>query len=199
MQKSTPSALLLNWWCKCQHWGFYCWTCYAKVNNKVFTAELEMHKSTLRDFLLNWWCKTQHRCLYCWTGDANVKTEVFTAELVIQRSTPTYFLLNWWWKVNAEVLTTELVMQKSTPRSLLLNWWCIIQHRGLYCWTGDANIFYTFVSKTTHRYQHTNETVVVMIVWLLDLQLPMLSVSITTKVLSLNPTLARCTRYINMW
>jgi len=38
----------------------------------------------------------------------------------------------------------------------------------------------------------------VVIVWLLDLQLPMQSVPIITKVVSLNPSQARCTRYI-MW
>ena len=37
--------------------------------------------------------------------------------------------------------------------------------------------------------------VVVMNAWLLDLQLPMQSVPITTNVVSLNPTQARCTRY----
>ena len=37
--------------------------------------------------------------------------------------------------------------------------------------------------------------VVVVIVWLLDLQLPMQSVFITTKVVSSNPAKARCIRY----
>ena len=37
--------------------------------------------------------------------------------------------------------------------------------------------------------------VVVLIVWLLDIQLPMKSLPITTNVLSSNPTQARCTRY----
>ena len=36
-------------------------------------------------------------------------------------------------------------------------------------------------------------TVVVMIVWLLDLQLPLQSVPITTEVVSSNPTQLRCT------
>ena len=36
--------------------------------------------------------------------------------------------------------------------------------------------------------------VVVMIVWWLDLQLPVQSAPITTKVVSSNPTQARCTR-----
>jgi len=40
---------------------------------------------------------------------------------------------------------------------------------------------------------------VVMIVWELDLQLPMQSVPITTKVVSSNPAQARCTHYIIMW
>ena len=35
----------------------------------------------------------------------------------------------------------------------------------------------------------------VMIVWQLDLQLPMQSVPITTEVVSLNLTQVRCTRY----
>jgi hypothetical protein len=39
------------------------------------------------------------------------------------------------------------------------------------------------------------EAVVVVIVWLLDLQLTMQSVPITTKVLSSNPAQVRCTRY----
>ena len=38
-------------------------------------------------------------------------------------------------------------------------------------------------------------TVVVVIVWYLDLQLPMQSIPITTKVVSYNPTQAGCTRY----
>ena len=37
--------------------------------------------------------------------------------------------------------------------------------------------------------------VVAVIVWLLDLQLPVQSVHITTKVVSVNPAQARCTRY----
>jgi hypothetical protein len=37
--------------------------------------------------------------------------------------------------------------------------------------------------------------VMVVIVWWLDLQLPMQSVPITTEVVSLNPVQARCTRY----
>jgi hypothetical protein len=42
----------------------------------------------------------------------------------------------------------------------------------------------------------TQGTIVVVIVWQLDLQLPMQSVPITTKVLSWNPAQARFTRYI---
>jgi hypothetical protein len=41
--------------------------------------------------------------------------------------------------------------------------------------------------------------VVIVIVWYLDLQLPMQSVPITTKVVNLNPFIARCTRYSIMW
>jgi hypothetical protein len=41
-------------------------------------------------------------------------------------------------------------------------------------------------------------SVVVGIVWWLDLQLPMQSVPITIKVVSLNPAQARCTRYTIM-
>ena len=37
--------------------------------------------------------------------------------------------------------------------------------------------------------------IVVVIIWLLDLYLPMQSVPITTNVLSSNPAQARCTRY----
>ena len=37
--------------------------------------------------------------------------------------------------------------------------------------------------------------VMVVIVWLLDLQLPMKSVPITTEVVSSNSTQVRCTRY----
>ena len=40
---------------------------------------------------------------------------------------------------------------------------------------------------------------VVMVAWLLDLQLPMQSVPITTTVVSLNPAQARCTWYNIMW
>ena len=40
---------------------------------------------------------------------------------------------------------------------------------------------------------------VVVVAWLLDLQLPMQSVPITTTVVSLNPAQARCTRYNIMW
>jgi len=40
--------------------------------------------------------------------------------------------------------------------------------------------------------------IVVVIVWYLDLQLAVQSVPITTEVVSLNPTQARCTRYNNM-
>jgi len=42
-------------------------------------------------------------------------------------------------------------------------------------------------------------SVVVVIVWYLDLPLPMQSVPITTRVVSLNPVQARCTRYNIMW
>ena len=42
----------------------------------------------------------------------------------------------------------------------------------------------------------TQGVIVVVIVWQLDLQLPMQSVPITTKVLSWNPAQARFTRYI---
>jgi hypothetical protein len=38
-------------------------------------------------------------------------------------------------------------------------------------------------------------TIVVVIVWQLDLQLPMQSVPITTNIVSSNPAQARCTRY----
>ena len=44
-------------------------------------------------------------------------------------------------------------------------------------------------------YLLTNEAFVVMIVWQLDLQLPMQSVLITTNVMSSNPAQMRCTRY----
>ena len=40
---------------------------------------------------------------------------------------------------------------------------------------------------------------VVVVAWLLDLQLPMQSVPITTNVVSLHPAQARCTRYNIMW
>ena len=40
--------------------------------------------------------------------------------------------------------------------------------------------------------------VVVLVVWELDLQLPMQSVPITTNIVSSKPTLARCTQYNNM-
>jgi hypothetical protein len=39
------------------------------------------------------------------------------------------------------------------------------------------------------------EAVVVVIIWLLDLQLPVQSVPITTNVVSLNPAQTKCTRY----
>ena len=42
----------------------------------------------------------------------------------------------------------------------------------------------------------TQGVIVVVIVWQLDLQLPMQSVPITTEVLSWNPAQARFTRYI---
>jgi hypothetical protein len=41
--------------------------------------------------------------------------------------------------------------------------------------------------------------VVVVIVWWLDLQLPVQSVPITTKVVSSNPIMTLCTRYNIMW
>ena len=41
--------------------------------------------------------------------------------------------------------------------------------------------------------------VVVVIVWQLDLELPLPSVPITTNVVSSNPTQARCTRYNIVW
>ena len=41
--------------------------------------------------------------------------------------------------------------------------------------------------------------IMVVIVWWLDLQLPMQSVPITTNVVSLNPAQARCTRFNIMW
>jgi hypothetical protein len=37
--------------------------------------------------------------------------------------------------------------------------------------------------------------IVVLIIWYLDLQLPVQSVPIATKVVILNPAQARCTRY----
>jgi hypothetical protein len=39
----------------------------------------------------------------------------------------------------------------------------------------------------------------VLIVWYLDLQLPVQSVHLTTEVVSLNPVQAKCTRYNIMW
>jgi hypothetical protein len=42
---------------------------------------------------------------------------------------------------------------------------------------------------------YEQEAVVVMIIWYLDLQLPMQSVPITTEVVSSNPTQMRCTQY----
>jgi len=39
----------------------------------------------------------------------------------------------------------------------------------------------------------------VMIVWQLDLELPMQSVPITTNIVSLNPPQVRCTWYNIMW
>ena len=44
----------------------------------------------------------------------------------------------------------------------------------------------------------TQGTIVFVIVWQLDLQLPMQSVPITTNVMSLNPTQVGCTRYSTM-
>jgi len=41
--------------------------------------------------------------------------------------------------------------------------------------------------------------VLVVIVWGLDLQLPMHPVSITTNIVSLNPVETRCTHYNIMW
>jgi len=41
--------------------------------------------------------------------------------------------------------------------------------------------------------------IVVVIIWMLDLQLPMQSVPITTKVVSSNLAKARCTQYTIMW
>jgi hypothetical protein len=42
---------------------------------------------------------------------------------------------------------------------------------------------------------YEQEAVVFMIVWYLDLQLPMQSVPITTEVVSSNPAQMRCTQY----
>ena len=42
-------------------------------------------------------------------------------------------------------------------------------------------------------------TIVGVIIWLLDLQLPMQSVPITTNIVSSNPAQTRCTRYNIMW
>jgi hypothetical protein len=47
----------------------------------------------------------------------------------------------------------------------------------------------------SHKTYYKFGTVVVVIVWYLDLQLTMQSVPITTYVVSSNPAQARCTRY----
>ena len=60
-----------------------------------------------------------------------------------------------------------------------------------YCYL-PHNIFYLYYIGFFWR------AILVMIVWLLDLQLPMQSVSITTEVVNLNPAQGRCTRYNNM-
>ena len=39
----------------------------------------------------------------------------------------------------------------------------------------------------------------IVVIWYLDLQLPMQSVPITTNIVSLNPAQAMCTRYNIMW
>ena len=49
------------------------------------------------------------------------------------------------------------------------------------------------------RFPLLYEAVVVLIVWLLNIQLHVQSVHITTNVVSSNPTQVRCTRYIIMW
>jgi len=57
------------------------------------------------------------------------------------------------------------------------------------------------MKKTDYRYFLFIElgAVVVVIVWLLDLQLPLESVPITTNVVSSNHAQTRCTRYNIMW
>jgi hypothetical protein len=52
---------------------------------------------------------------------------------------------------------------------------------------------YIFLDVVIMNLPILDEAIVVVIVWKLDLQLPMQSVHITTNVVSSNPTQARCT------
>ena len=53
--------------------------------------------------------------------------------------------------------------------------------------TYDLQLYFCLIFCGTGKHLLKKEAVVVVIVWLLDLQLPVLSVTITTKDVSLNP------------
>jgi hypothetical protein len=60
-------------------------------------------------------------------------------------------------------------------------------------------IFFLITNFVVCKYSKIKGTIVVVFVWLLDLQLPMKSEPITTNVVSLNPAQERCTRYNILW
>ena len=62
-----------------------------------------------------------------------------------------------------------------------------------------VGIFFLITNFFVCKYSKIKGAIVVVFVWLLDLQLPMKSEPITTIVVSLNPAQARCTRYNILW
>jgi hypothetical protein len=66
-------------------------------------------------------------------------------------------------------------------------------------WSLSKEVKSTTQPQTKGHFKLLYEAVVVVIVWLLDIQLHVQSVHITTNVVSSNPTHVRCTRYIIMW
>jgi hypothetical protein len=67
-----------------------------------------------------------------------------------------------------------------------------------YVWKSVAAIL-CFIDNAFSYYNIAIKAIMIMIVWLLDLQLPVQSVPITTNVVSLNPAHGECTRYNIMW
>jgi hypothetical protein len=181
-----------------------------------------MHNSTPRSLLPNWCCKSQKRCLYCWTGDSKINTDLFSADLVMKSKHwgPYYWAdlktlmvidtdsigvnptnkRSWPWRphlcvdINAwfylRMYRICLHHQFNSKTSVLKftsssNWYrCWLLHHQLS--SKDLSVYFSSPDRCG---RHGHDRLLVGFT-------PMLSVSITIKVLRSNPTLARCTRCI---